>query len=204
MFMEPGTLVPLRRGVLLTWAERFIVKLTHYGGVSAIQPGDDAGAEAALLAFAGAVTAKLKQPFDLPEVYVLQIPGEAANSERCEPGRLFGRSELPGGVTARWQGRTGSGTLFISASESAGDAAARFERLRRAADGQLTADFANGLFTGSLPRIGPVACFRHGKAVVGLLGAAELEERMAAVEEVRKRCAGEGAAPAGKPEASKP
>ena len=169
---------------LLFWAERFLVRLTAVNG------GADE-AEAALLAFAAAVTAKLQQPFDLPEVYALQVPGEAPNSERYEPGRLFRRSELSGAVTAKWKGRTGEGTLFISVADSPGEAAGRFERLRRAADGVSTPNFAEGLFSGSLPGAGPVICFLHGKAVVGLAGAAEAEERMAAVEAVRRRCAGE-------------
>ena len=195
-----GTTVdgPFAQKFLLFWAERFLVVLRHR-----ITPGSDEradAAEAALLAFGNAVTAKLKQPYELPEVYALQVPGEAANSERYEPGRLFRRPELPDGVTARWQGQTGAGTLFISVAESSGEAGRRFEKLRRAANGKLTKTYAEGLFVGSLAGAGPVVCFRWGKALTGLVGAAEAEERMAAVEEIRKRCAGEVVTPAQKPE----
>jgi hypothetical protein len=179
--------------VLVLWAERFLIAASESGGRA------DA-AEAALLAFGNAITAKLKQPYELPEVYALQVPGEAANSERYEPGRLFRRPELPDGVTARWQGQTGAGTLFISVAESSGEAGRRFEKLRRAANGKLTKTYAEGLFVGSLAGAGPVVCFRWGKALTGLVGAAEAEERMAAVEEIRKRCAGEVVTPAQKPE----
>jgi hypothetical protein len=180
---------------LLFWAERFMVQLTAVNG------GADQ-AEAALLAFAAAVSAKMKQPFELPEVYVLQIPGEAANSERYEPGRPWRRPELSGAVTAKWTGRTGTGTLFISVAKTSGEAAGRFERLRRAAEGHLTPNFALGLFSGDLAGAGPVLCFLHGKAVAGLVGAAELEERMAAVEEIRRRCAGEAAKSPAAPESA--
>jgi hypothetical protein len=195
---------------LLFWAERFMMQLTAVNG----KPDE---AEAALLAFAGAVTAKLEQPFDLPEVYALQIPGEAANSERYQPGRIFGRRELAGGVTAKWTGKSGAGTLFVSASESRTEAATRFERLRRTCKGEPAPNFAEGLFFGELPGAGPVVCFRHGRALAGLVGAVERGEALAAVEEIRRRCAGEpldsargsepaerAAVPAGKPEAGKP
>jgi hypothetical protein len=192
---------PFSQKLLLFWAERFLVVLTHR-----VTPGSDERAdasEAALLAFGAAVTARLKQPYELPEVYALQVPGEAVNSERCQPDRLFRRRELPDGVTARWQGRTGAGTLFISVADSSAEAAKRFERLCRAADGKLNQTYAEGLFTGNLAGSGPVICFRWGKALAGLVGAAEAEERMAAVEEIRKRCAGEAAAPAAPPEGAR-
>jgi hypothetical protein len=48
-----------------------------------------------------------------------------------------------------------------------------------------------------------VICFRWGKALAGLVGAAEAEERMAAVEEIRKRCAGEAGSPAAPPEGAR-
>ena len=178
---------PEDQQVLIFWAERFLAVVAETGPSSA-------SSEATLLAFAGAVTAKLKQPFELPEAYVLQVPGSTANSERCEPGRPWGRSELTGAVTARWTGKTGSGTLFISVAESSAEAARRFEKLRRATDGNLAPNFAGGLFAGSLPGAGPVVCFRHGKALAGLVGAAEHEERLAVVEEIRRRCAGEATA----------
>ena len=157
---EPGGSHVVASRSLVFWAERFVTRATALGGSLN-------EAEAALLAFAAAVTAKLQQPFDLPEVYALQIPGELANSERYEPGRLFRRPELSGAVTAKWKGRTGEGTLFIAVADSPGEAAGRFERLRRAADGVSTPNFAGGLFSGSLPGAGPVICFLHGKAEIG-------------------------------------
>ncbi len=171
---------------LVFWVERFLVKLTHGGGTPV-------SAEATLLAFGNAVTAKVKKPYELAEAYVLQIKGEVPNSERFVPRRVLGRAELPSGVIARWQGKSGEGLLFISVRESEQSARRAFDKLRRASGGTLSSDFAGGLFVGNLPGFGPVACFRRGKAIVGLLaGAADAKERMAVLEAVRKRCAGGG------------
>lgn len=190
---------PFAKSLLLFWAERFLIHLSQRTPVASDE--EAAAAETALPAFGEAVTRKLKQPFELPEVYVLQITGEVPNSERYEPGRLLGRPELAGGVTARWKGRTGEGTLFISVADSPGEAARAFEKLRRAAAGNLTSGYADGPFVGSLPGTGPVVCFRSGKAVAGLAGAAEDAERRAAVEEIRGRCVREAPAPAAEPAA---
>lgn len=185
--------------VLVFWVERFLMKLTHDGG------GTPSSAEAALLAFGNAITAKVKKPYELAEVYVLQIKGEVPNSERFVPRKVLGRAELPTGVIARWKGRSGEGLLFISVRESTQSARRAFEKLRRASGGKLTPDYAGGFFVGDLPGFGPLACFRRGKAIVGLLsGSADAKERLAALEEVRKRCAGEVITPALKPGAAKP
>jgi hypothetical protein len=175
--------------VLVFWAEHFLVKLTERGG-------EEATAEAALLAFAEAMSGKLRKPFELAEVYVLQVPGEIVNSERYEPRRLLDRPELPSGVLAAWQGKTGKGTLFISVLETSRAAAEAFERFSRAAGGVVDPGFAEGMFVGNLPGRGPVVCFRRGMAVAGLVGAADSKERLGAIEEIRKRCAGEVATPA--------
>jgi hypothetical protein len=178
--------------VLVFWAERFVFKLTERGG------GKEA-AEATLLAFGGAISGKLRKPFELAETHVLQVSGVIPNSERYVPRRIFGRDELPAGVVARWKGKTGQGMLFISVLESSRTAKYRFEKLQRACGGILTPDYAEGLFVGDLPGEGPVACFRHGMALVGLVGAAEAKERLAVLDEVYKRCKGTAAAPVLRP-----
>jgi hypothetical protein len=180
--------------VLVFWAERFVFKLTERGG-------EKEAAEAALLAFGGKISAGLKKPFELAEAYVLQVEGAIPNSERYVPRRILGRAELPAGVVARWKGKTGQGILFVSVLETPKSAGYKFEKLRRACGGILAPDYAEGLFVGDMPGEGPVACFRHGRALVGLAGAAEAKERLAVLEAVRKRCSGEGGAPVIRPAA---
>ena len=190
---------PFAKSLLLFWAERFLIHLSQRAPVASDE--EAAAAETALPAFGQAIAGKLKQPYELPEVHVLQITGEAPNSERYAPARLLGRPELAGGVTARWKGRTGEGTLFISVTDTADEAGRAFEKLRRAAEGRLAGASAEGIFTGSLPGIGPIICFRSGRAVAGLAGSADEGERQAAVEEIRGRCVREAPAPAPGPAA---
>jgi hypothetical protein len=187
--LRAGLSSPAAGRVLVMWAERFVIRLVERGG------GPQA-AEAALLAFGEAVAGKLQRPLELAEVYVLQVPGEEANSERYEPRELLGRRELPSGVAARWKGRTGRGELFIAVFETSQNAGYAFEKLRRAAGGVLDPGYADGMFVGDLPGLGPVACFRRARAVAGLVGAAEAGERRDVLEEIRRRCSGEVPTPA--------
>jgi hypothetical protein len=175
--------------VLIFWAERFLIKMTARGGTRE-------SSEAALVAFGEAITRKVKKPFELAEVYVLQIPGEVPNSERYVPRDVLGRVELPRGAVAEWQGKTGKGTIFASVFPSARKANYAFEKLRRACGGVLTPTYENGLFAGRLPGRGALTCFRRGTAVIGLVGAAPGEERMAALNAIRKRCLGQATIPA--------
>jgi hypothetical protein len=183
--------------VLICWAERFLFKLTERGGSAR-------AAESTLAAFGGALTKRTKRPFQLAEVYVLQVPGQVANSERYVPREVLGREELPSGVVALWKGKTGTGTLFISVLEDARKAGYAFEKLRRASEGILTPGYEGGLFTGRLPVRGPISCFRRGRAVVGLVGAAESKEHMSVLDEVRKRCANQAGVPVLVPGRRKP
>lgn len=197
--MGPGSTGYVRTGkkasgerVLVFWAERFLFKLTERGG-------NRASAETALVAFGSAITGRVKQPFELAEVYVLQIPGEVPNSERYVPGDLLGRRELPAGVVADWKGKSGRGTLFISVFPKFKKAEYAFEKLRRATGGVLSPTYENGLFAGRLPSGSPITCFRRGTAIIGLVAAVEVKERMAALEQVRKRCVARPGIPAIKP-----
>jgi len=180
---------PFAEKFLLFWTERFLVFVTHR-----VTPGSDdldGSAESALLAFGNAIAAKTKRPFELPEVLALQVVGEKPDSERYEPGRLFGRRELADGFTARWTGQTGSGTLFLHVAGSDDDAASEFRRLRAAAGGVLAPECADGLFVGNLPSVGPVVCVRKGAVLAGLVGAAEAAERRDTASELVRRLAGE-------------
>lgn len=187
---------------LLFWAERFLVLVRHE--VSPGSDGADNAAEAALLAFGNAVAAKTRRPFELPGAAALQTAGAEPNSERYEPGKLFGRRELSGGFTARWQGDSGSGTLFLHEAGSADDAVSEFRRLRKAAGAPEVAGFADGLFVGEVPGAGPTVCFRSGAVLAGLVGAAEARERLGAVDELRRRLAPEPEPAAARSEASAP
>ncbi len=175
--------------VLIFWVERFLIKMTARGGARD-------SSEAALVAFGEAITRKVEKPFELAEVYVLQIPGEVPNSERYVPRDVLGRAELPSGAVAEWQGKSGKGTIFVSVFPSARKAGYAFERLRRASGGVLTPTYENGLFVGRLPGHGALGCFRRGTAVIGLVGAAESEERMAVLNAIRERCLGQATIPA--------
>ncbi len=177
---------------LVFWAERFLIKLTERGG-------NPSSSEAALVAFGLAITKKVKQPFELAEVYALQVEGEVPNSERYVPRELIGRPELPAGVVADWRGKTGKGTLFVSVFPTFKKADYAFEKLRRASGGVLSPTYEHGLFAGRLPAGAPITCFRRGTAVIGLVAAAEVKERMSVLEAVRKRCAAQPGIPAIKP-----
>jgi hypothetical protein len=178
--------------VLACWAERFLVKLTATGG----SPGS---AEAALVAFGTAIGRKTKQPFELAETYALQVPGEVPNSERYVPKRVLDRPELPSGVIADWQGKSGRGTLFVSVFPNTRGAGRAFEQLRRAAGGVLTPGYERGLFAGRLPGGEPLTCFLRGTAIIGLCGRSEVKERMAVLESIRKRCTWRRGTPAIRP-----
>lgn len=200
MFVELGTGETISETALLMWMERFLVRLVH--GQAALpadgEKADDPAAEAALLAFGNAIAGKVKRPGELAEAYYLQISGEVPNSECYSPEGLLGRRELPNGVTALWKGRTGEGQLFMHMAASGAEAERSFEKLRAAAGGSLTPNYADGLFVGSLPRLGPIVCLRVGRIVAGLAGSAEAEERMAAIDELRGRCPGGTPAAGGK------
>jgi hypothetical protein len=176
-------------GVLIFWAERFLVRLAARGGTAH-------EAESALQAFGQAIAAKVDKPFELSEVYVLQVNGQVPDSERYASRRVLGRQELPSGVTAVWRGRSGSGTLFISVLPDARKAQGAFKKLAAASGGTIAPSYADGLFAGELPGLGPVACFRRARAVIGLVGSCEPAERLEVLEEIRRRCAGEEITPA--------
>jgi hypothetical protein len=165
---------------LLLWSDRFLVQIRHLGLE---------GSESALLAFGRVLGAASGKPYELTEVYALQIPGEVVNSGRFMPGGVLGRRELPGGVEVRWRDGQQRAILFASAFPNPQRARRAFNSLSKAAAAAVDRSYAHGLAVGKLSDQ-PVAFFLWGRAVLGLSGKLPDKKRLQVLESIRLRCAG--------------